>query len=810
MMKRWLSVALILTLLFSAVSALGEEILEEEFSEEKKPAAQWVEYNYDELTVGNPTRMNGQFLNGLCGRDTTSDDDVHNLIFGYNLVTWDGELSLFRVDHSVVSGFVAGDDQDGNRRYLMSIYQDLFYSDGTPITAWDYAFSVLLQASPLVRELGGKPADYSFLMGYDEYVSGEAAELAGLRVVGDYELVFIVKKEALPYFYELSRFSFDPYPISAIAPGCRVWDNGTGTLIGSEKGAEEASPFTAELLKKTLLDPDTGYLTNPVPCSGPYVLTSFDGLTATLEINSWYKGNEAGQKPRIPKLIYTQADDRTMIDDLGQGKFGLLNKVTQSEAIVAGLQLMNEKPQYTRSSYPRTGMTYLYFMPDDPLLQDQKVRQALAYCLDQPQFIRNYVGYYGLETYGLYGLGQWMYQIVSGTMSFPVEEKENATEAEQREYEEALAAWEELTLDNLNRYELNLETAADLLDEAGWNLNERGEPFDPAKDTVRCKLSGEELLSLQLKIGYTETNTIAEGLQEYFVNQLAQVGVQATIEAADIRELAEIFEGNKETHLDILYLGNNFEMDFDPARIFATGDTAAEPGTLPAVYAELLALAKDMDQTDPQDPLTYVQKWVRFQEKLNETLPLIPVYMNVYFDFYTSELHRYDINNYLSWAGAIVPARMSSVNEATEEEREALQQELEDAMGNSGNKLDFSFKHEASQGPDASRGALSTFPKEIQEQIPEEYRIINEFIAVSLKDNYQNVSAATIRFAFETRYKSGESVYLLFGKPEGEDVTWFVQEGTVLKNGSVSVTLQKEQLDTLAGTTFALAAVSKE
>ena len=809
-MKRWLSLILLLVMVFSAVSALGEEPQAEEFPEEEHSEAQWVKYNYDELTVGNPTRMNGQFFTSLWGRDTTSDDDVRKLVNGYNLVTWDGELSLFRVDHSVVSGFAAGDDQEGNRRYMLSLYQDLCYSDGTPITAWDYAFSVLLQASPVVRELGGKPADYSFLTGYDEYTSGESAELTGLRVIDDYDLIFVVKKEALPYFYELSRFSIEPYPISTIAPGCKVLDSGTGTLIGSEKGAEEESPFTADLLRKTVLDPHTGYLTNPVPCSGPYVLTSFDGLTATFEINPWYKGNEEGQKPRIPKLIYTQADNRTMISDLGQGKFGLLNKVTQSQTIVSGLQLMNENPQYTRSSYPRTGMTCLYMMPDDPLLQDQRVRQALAYCLDQPQFVQKYVGYYGLETYGLYGLGQWMYQLVSGTMSFPVEVKENPTEAEQQAYEEAMAAWEELTLDNLNKYELNPETAANLLDQAGWNLNEQGEPFVPGKDTLRCKLAGEKLLPLRLQIGYPETNIIAEGLQECFVDQLAQAGVQVTIEAADIVELAEIFEGNKETHFNMLYLGNNFELNFNPARIFAAGDNAAEPGSLPAVHAELLALAEDMDRTDPKDPLTYVRKWIRFQEKLNETLPLIPVYMNVYFDFYTSELHRYDINSHVTWTEAIVPARMSSATEATEEEREALLQELEDATGNSGNTLDFSFKHEAKQGQDASQGALASFPKEIQDQIPKEYRTINEFIAVSLKNNYQNVSAATIRFAFETRYKTGETVYLLFGKPEGEDVTWFVQVGTVLKNGSVSVTLKKEQLDTLAGTTFALAAVSKE
>ena len=40
---------------------------------------------------------------------------------------------------------------------------------------------------------------------------------------------------------------------------------------------------------------------------------------------------------------------------------------------------------------------------------------------------------------------------------------------------------------------------------------------------------------------------------------------------------------------------------------------------------------------------------------------LIPVYSNVYYDFYTSDLMNYDIIKYITWGDAIVPANYYNV-----------------------------------------------------------------------------------------------------------------------------------------------------
>ena len=801
-MKKWISVLVVLVLALAYIPAIGEE----------ESGISWVEYDYNRLTVGNPTKMTGRFFTALWG-NSTSDIDVRQLTAGYNLIRWDGDQSIFRFDHTVVSGAAIGDDQDGNRRYLVSLYNDLHYSDGTRITAWDYAFSVLLQASPMIAELGGTPTDLDWLLGYEDYASGSANGLKGLRVINDRQIVFIAKKEALPYFYELSRMGFNPYPISTIAPGCKVYDSEDGAYIAGED-ADASNPFTAELLSETILAQETGYLVHPVPGSGPYTIESFDGETATFTINPWYKGDEDGSKPQIRNLTYTLASNDSMINELGEGRYALLNKVTLSDTIREGLELCTTNGQYTRSTYPRTGLTYFYFLPGSPKVQSGKLRQALAFCLNKTEFLQKYIGYYGLEADGLYGLGQWMYQVATGAMGYPVEEPENGSRITQVEYEEELAKWEEINLEGITRYPFDLEQAAALLNEDGWNLNEQGEAFDPTKDTVRYKQTDAGLQPLELKIAYTTAAEAERPLTACFLDNLTKAGIKASLIPAALSRIEEVYEGTADEDYDMLYLGNNFSFVFNPKVIFSKAMEKNEtaPDSIPAVHAEMYELAQEMDRTEPTDPLSYMQKWVAFQERLSETLPIIPVYINVYFDFYTRELHDYWITNHSTWADAIIAARM--FRDETDED-DGMEELLEDYGHITNNDTaqsasDFSITYQAKSEPDASAGALANYPKSVQEQIPQEYRTINEFITASISDDYQNIKSATIEFAFETKYPAGETAYLIFGVLDGDQTEWFVRPAKALDNGAVSVELDVDQLNKLSGQQFPLVVVSKE
>lgn len=828
-MKKLICLFLAILMLTGSMHVLGEEetvffddeeesVLFDGDAEDELANIELVPYDYDDITIGNPTPLNGQFFTSLWG-NATSDIDVRHLVTGYNLIVYDTEISQFRFDRSVVSGAFVSDDQEGNRSYLLSLYSDLYYSDGTPITAWDYAFSILLQCSPLIKELGGRPAAYDYLVGYEDYVSGAVPYISGLRVPAEDLLIITVKAESLPYFYELSHIAFEPCPIRAIAPGCAVQDEGNGAFIAGEN---EETAFTADLLRSTILG-ENGYQVHPDPVSGPYQLISYDGQSAVFEINPYFKGNEAGKKPRIKRLTYTCADNGTMIQELGEGKYALLNKVTYGDAISSGLALCVENPQYTRSTYPRIGLTYILFNPQSDLVQEQKVRQAIALCLDTPEFISSYVGNFGIQMEELAGLGQWMYNAVSGTMAYPLEAPENPTPEEEAEYEAAVEAWDALSLDGLTRYALDPEQASALLEEAGWTLNEQGGAFDPEKDGVRCKEINGELRKLQFTMGYQTRADVEEAFAQTFIDHLAQAGIGLTLKQMTFDSVVDTQNEYAFDGLDLVYLGDNFTVSFEPAALLWEDILPAGPDdqadSLNDVYQELYALADDMDHTEPKDILGYMQKWVLFQERFSELLPLIPVYSNIYFDFYTRELDEYWIEENISWGKAIVAARMRSIKTA-EEDLDILEAQLSYAGGNGDLDLNSLLVRPEHEAEDYSAGPLSRFPKDVRSQVPEDYRNIYEFVAANVNRPEEpedaeetaetETDAVEMVFRFQTPYEEGETVYVLFGIPSsGSDVDWFVREGAGLEDGSVGVILEQEQLEQLYGHTFALAVVSR-
>ena len=73
-MKKWLGFLLACILIMNLIPAIGEEAgnASTEAQEEQ------VVYDYDDLVIGNPTQMNGQFFTALWGSHT-SDIDVRRV-----------------------------------------------------------------------------------------------------------------------------------------------------------------------------------------------------------------------------------------------------------------------------------------------------------------------------------------------------------------------------------------------------------------------------------------------------------------------------------------------------------------------------------------------------------------------------------------------------------------------------------------------------------------------------------------------------------------------------------------------------------
>ena len=74
---------------------------------------------------------------------------------------------------------------------------------------------------------------------------------------------------------------------------------------------------------------------------------------------------------------------------------------------------------------------------------------------------------------------------------------------------------------------------------------------------------------------------------------------------------------------------------------------------------QLYEYTKAMSETEPGHVYEYARKWVTFQKRFNEMLPMIPIYGNTYSDFFINELTQYHVEDMISWANAIIPAKMS-------------------------------------------------------------------------------------------------------------------------------------------------------
>lgn len=637
----------------------------------------------EELTVGTPNPMRGDFFTDMFG-NIGSDQDVRTLIHGYDLINWDQSQSEYAVDPTVVKSYTTSADGKGNKTYRFTLWDDLYYSDGTEIKAQDYAFSLLLQMSPEMEAIGATPYRSEYILGSKAYYKGDSKVLAGVRVLSDRELAITLDRSFLPFYYEEGLLLCTPYPISVIAPDCEVKDDGDGAYIDGN--------FTADTLQRTILDPNTGYKTHPSVTSGAYMLKSFDGTTAHFEVNPHFKGvwltDEEGVnpdnivrftdgngnaqmmiQPSIEKLAYTFVSSDDMADRIKDGSIHLINKVTYGSAIDALID--SEAVEY--DSYARVGLSFFTFSVEMPTVSEVAVRQAIAWCMNRDQMTKDFCGEYGTVVNGYYGIQQWEYLMATGAIGYPLvkgydsesgpaAEKDETSSFAQRyarneaEYNRMLNKWRSLTLDGLTVYGNDVEKANKLLDRAGWTLNRNGKRFRAGEDDVRCKKVKGELVALDLKLMYLEGNRIAETVQANAVDNLKACGILLTLVPASADELLSSYYRQTERTTDMIFLATNFHTVYDPAVTFSL-ESASDRKQWNSMYTDdkqLYQLALNMRKTETGDVYNYLRRWTEFQDRYNEVLPAIPLYSNDYYDFYIPQLVNYKIGSHATWVHAIL------------------------------------------------------------------------------------------------------------------------------------------------------------
>ena len=572
-----------------------------------------------QLVIGALTDLESDFYDASFNNSATNYK-LYDLLHGYGTVVSDVD-GAFVYDPTVVKSHEEVENEDGTKTYTVTINDGLVWSDGTPITAKDYVFQLLLESSPEMNQVDGYPSQAGYsLVGYDAYFAGETENFAGVHLVDDMTYSVTVKAEELPYHYDITYASAAPRPMHVIAPDCDVVDSADGASISGE--------FTADLLLKTINDPDTGYRYNPSVVCGPYMFESYDTASrqGTVVVNPNYAGDYRGVKPVIEKVIIKTVKSDTMINELASGSVDLLFQCSGADTINGGLDLVDQgkaqKLTYFRNGYGKIQFDCSQFPTDS-----QNVRQAIAYCLDRNEFARQYSGGYAAVVHSYYGLAQWEYQ-------------ESKT-------------WID---ENLNTYEKNIDKAKELLEADGWTKNADGSDYSGTG--TRYKEVDGELKPLVIEWANTDGNPVSELLATMLPEAMTEAGMELKATTMDFPTLLNGINHTGDKIYNMYNLATGFSLASSPWYYYSTDPVWMQGGYNSNWISDtdLEAAAYALKPIAYDDDAAWLPAWQNFMKVWNEKMPDVPLYSDEYYDFYSTKLKGWNSTSVWEWSRAVLDA----------------------------------------------------------------------------------------------------------------------------------------------------------
>lgn len=563
-----------------------------------------------QLIIGTTTEMSGDF-SGVW-QNNASDANVRRLVQGYGTVdqTDEGE---YVIDDSIVEKYDTKENEDKSKTYTFTIKQGLKFADGKDITAKNYVAATMLWSSKLIGPdfCKGKNTAGIDLVGYDAFSKGETKEFAGLHLIDDYTFSATINPNNTPYFYELNSVASSPEDLEFwLGKDVDIKDDGDGCYFVEDINTEEfKNAVKAARDKKTL------------PSSGPYMLEKYDEAQqlATMVINPNFQGDRVGRKPLISKVILKKITQATQIDDLKTGGVDIINKIGDGKTINAGMDL-TEGEGFAYTDYPRAGYGKIAFSCDVGPTQFPEVRQALAYLLDRNDFAKQFTGGYGSVVNGPYGTAQWFYQ-------------ETKKELEEK----------------LNSYPYDPAKAVELLEKAGFTLNESGAEFKEGDGIRYKKMDDGKLMPLEIKWASTENNEVSDLLVVKLAENpdLVKAGIKIQRDAMSFDELLNWLY--RDASQDAKYgvptynmfnLASGFTPWYDRKYDYSTKEEMIKMGynTNFIFDKELEKTATDMVMVAPDQRDAFKDNFVKFIVRWNELLPDLPLYSNQYHDFYNAKL----------------------------------------------------------------------------------------------------------------------------------------------------------------------------
>ena len=239
------------------------------------------------------------------------------------------------------------DISDDGLTYTFHLRDDVKYSDGTPLTAEDVAFTFHVYLDPNYD--GQADLSKAVIKGADAYKNGNAEAIEGITVVNDHEITIEVEE---------SR----------------------ATTLGLLAISVLPKHYYGEGYSKGNLSSLQSLHQKPLG-SGPYVFDRYiPGQEVRVVANAdYWKG-----APKIKNLIFKSTTSETDIQMIQTGETDFEEGISVTRDNV---ELLKSFGFVDMSLLPNNGYGYIAFNHALPKFQDKRVRQALTYGLNREDIV---------------------------------------------------------------------------------------------------------------------------------------------------------------------------------------------------------------------------------------------------------------------------------------------------------------------------------------------------------------------------------------------------------------------------------------
>lgn len=538
--------------------------------------------NNNVFTVGINATMNGVF--SPMYYESTYDNYAIDLIY-QGMLAYDVDQNL----NPVLAKDMPEISEDG-LTYTFHLNEGIKFSDGTDFTASDvkYTFTVLSDPS-----YTGRFSNYATnIVGYQEYHSGDATEVSGIETPDDYTVVFHLQKPRIDALTMLGLMR-----------------------ICSDEQFDYEKGNTSEIEANT---------NSPIG-TGPYVLNSFDKSTGGSFVKNKEFKAEKG-KYSIEKVVIKHTETATEMDELKSGTVDYLPNINDAGKISEASTTDN----LTYDSAPGDSIGYFFFNCAQGATADKAVRQALIYATDRQSFVDSFFTY---DEKASDEVKKEKLAYVATSYANPLSKTVGA-----------IVRGEE-TLEGLNTYDYSLEKAAQVLDDAGWVMNNDGFRYkNGQKLTVRIMIAdGSRSMDTLIPIIIKDWATIGVDLQQTIIDfnsLLSSVGSDEELGNWETSVLALSFNGLDDTNMNgYYYTGevDNYSRISDPALDAALdeGMYTSDPEVSSNAYKQALIIA-------------------------NDDAACIPLYASNSFNLYNKRVKNMKTSSFHTWAKAIGDATLES------------------------------------------------------------------------------------------------------------------------------------------------------